>query len=415
MPVNASHEQELKNPWQDKDSLPKASKDTVILAFIAVALCALAFPFSSFEYVTLGVLAVLFIYVVRTARLPSVVTAVLVTTVLIGMIDIWGGAAALCLIVGACGAAFLFTVLRRPYLVLLPFLAAFGIAFLISRDWRIAALTFAFLPAAILLAIATKHDEGRTSTICWTIAGFLIAFVGVLLYLLWTGSMAMGVNIREYIDILRGYFSNWMYSFREYFFAGMQQASTPEMMETIKEMEKLLSKEYFDEIAAMLFNLIPAGVVILCSVLAFNAQLLLTAQYRSAGMEKVVTPSSRIFTMSWLSGVLFMLSFAITMFATENSMFLTVASNLCLMLLPGLCVRAVIGILFGMYRMKGRGKSFFIILIAVMLCCNFFGAFYFLAFWGAYQSIMEAVQRRLLEKMKQQNGDRPPHDNDEEG
>ncbi len=415
MHVNASPEQAPNNPWCQPGAVPQAKKSDLIFSFFAVAFCALAFPFASVEFVTFGILVLLFVAVIRMARVPSAVAAVLVIAAAIGTIQFSVGAAALCLMVGICSLAFLFTVLQRPYLALLPLLVSFVAAFAISGDWRSAVLTLTFLPAALFLAAATKRNEGRTERICWTVGGLLLYAACILSYLLCKNSAAMGTDIPGYLSALRNEFSEWMFGTYELLLSTLRETSAEVSSDTVQELTQSFNRETFDEIASLLFNLIPAGMIMICSVLAYGAQLLLNAQYRSAGMSSVVTPEATVFTMRWISALLYIVSLVITVFADQTSVFVTVAENVCLIFLPGLCVCAVTGIVQTLRRATGRGKAFLILLLAVMLCCNFFAAFYFLAFWGAYQCIMQALQRKLLKKTVGADQDRDSHRDDNNG
>ncbi len=416
MPVNTSREQEkreIKTPWSDPHALPKPKRESVILAYAASLVCSLAIPFVSYSYVSFVVLALLFMYVVYTARIPSVVVFALVTTAIIGMIDIPAATVWLCLGVGTCSAAFLFTVLKRPHYAILPFLLAFIAVFAITRDWQVAVLVLPALPAAALLAVATKRDEGRTGAICWGAGGFAIFIAAILIYLLVSGSAAQGIGVFEYIDLLRNRLAEWMYSFRD---TMLEPVNT--FRETLASLSGQMGEElvviddsvmglpFFTALAAMIFNLIPAMILMLCSAVAYTAQMLLTAQYRSAGMERVITLASKTFTLSVTSAILYLISFVITIFAAQNSAFVVFANNLCLILLPAFCVFTV----NWLRGMKKGSRALPLIMVSILFCCTPNAAIYFFASLGAYQVISDAIHTKLLDRVKELGGKFPPED-----
>ena len=409
------------NPWQDKASLPRAKRSSVILAAVAFFFCALTLPFSTSENISLAVLAVLFAYTVYVARMPVPVTLLLLTAFTCVLLTgtFAAGAIFLCITIGVCSGAFLLTALRRPYFVLLLPVVAAVAAYAILRSVELAVICLAFLPAAILLAIATRTGQRRTTAVCFALGGLLLVVVAGLALFAWRQSTAAGLSLSDYIESLREQLLQLLISVREEMVALMQESLvaeggvlTEDATAQIQTVRDTLSDTLLSDLVALLFNLIPAIVVIVCSIVAYEAQALLNANYRTAGMGNVVTENARIFTMSVASAVLFMIACAVTLFATSDSIPVMAANNLCLMLLPGFCVISVQSMAAFFTNARGGGKALVLLLIASMCCCSPGAIFYVLAFWGAYQCVMDAVRKRVTKYISPD--EKPPHSEDGE-
>ena len=93
----------------------------------------------------------------------------------------------------------------------------------------------------------------------------------------------------------------------------------------------------------------------------------------------------------------------ITMFAKEQSVFLMAIYNMCLILLPGLCLTGVNVILQNARNSRGwMGKISLLFLVAAV-CCMGLSSLYFVALWGAYATIAAALHQKIMQKMKDQN------------
>ena len=186
-----SSEQNFQNPWASREKLPRVSTAHLFLAAVICFLCAVCIPLCANWLFALVTLAVLFAYVAAVGRNPLTVSLVLVTTVLftvlgsVAGIGFAVGAVLLSSVVGCETATLLMTALRRPYLGLLMPIAAFGTAFYITGRFPTALAALSFLPAAILLAVATLRGKSRTSAICFAECGFLLSIVGVAAVLIW--------------------------------------------------------------------------------------------------------------------------------------------------------------------------------------------------------------------------------------
>lgn len=411
------------NPWQNGTSLPEAKRSSKIVAALALFVASLALPLAPMnEWISLGALALLFLYVALSVRLPSAVTLLLVTafamTTLTSLFSV--GAIVLSLVVGVACGAFLFTTLRRWYLALPIFAGAFLLTLLITGSPSMAALTLVPLPATFLLSVATVLARHRTSAICWTLFGLLLSVAVALAWVLLAECRRYGIGVTEYLAQLRGEAVNLLIRFREEYFALVQSTASSEMgTEMSAELAssiELLQKQFDDvaltDLVAQTFNILPAIAVILCSIVAFEAQLMLNTLYRSSGLSCVVTPTARIFTMSVFSAVIYFIAFLVATFIGGDGMAMAVIRNLHLMLLPGFCVLGA-QTLFAMFsHTKGAARVFWTLLVAALFCCAFGTAIQTLAFFGTYQCIMSALRNKLLQKM-QESGRFPPDQSDD--
>ncbi len=402
-------DQELNNPWDDRAALPVVSSKHTVLAAIAVFVSALAIPLCTNEWIALGVLAILFAYVALAVRSPISVTLVLISAVLAVMLSggsFTVGAVFLSLAVGTAACTYLMTVLRLPYLTVLLPLAAAGISFVWISDIRVSLLALVFLPAAALLAFATVKGYDRTSAICFAAAGLLLSLAAILLVLIYLqyGNLGRGAIV-GYFDALRNGMIQTLASVRNELLAQMSAVVQDDATrEAYDRLAMMLSDEMLDTLVSLVVNILPAMAVIVCSVIAYEAQGMLNAVYYHSGLRQVVTPASRCFTMSVVSAVIYSLTFILTLLIPTTSMASAVVQNICLILLPGFCVLGVQGIFLSLAQARGGMRVFLLLFFGSMLCCYTGGALYILAMWGAYGRVMDAIRRKLLEKMNQ-NGD----------
>ncbi len=399
----------MKNPWSDQGSIPKVATRHILLAAVACFVCAQSLPLCANEWVALGVLAFLFAYVAIAVRSPLAVTLVLVTAVaavMVGGGSFAFGAIFLSLAVGVFTCAYLITVVRLPYLVLLLPFAAGAVSYLLGCDLTVCLLSLAFLPAAALLAVATVKGCDRTSAICYTIAGMLASVIVVLLILVYQEYGHIGRSaIVGYIDTLRNGTIQALAMLRDEILAPMSQtAQDAATQEAYERFASLMNDEMLTEVVSLIFNILPAIAVVLCSIVAYEAQGMLNATYYATGLRQVITPASRIFTMSVTSALIYLLTFILTLFIPSSSMVSAVVQNICLMLLPGFCVLGVQSALLSLAQSKGGMRVFLLIFFGSMLCCYTGGALYIMAMWGAYGRLMQALRNKLLEKMNQGRG-----------
>lgn len=406
--MNATPEHEWVNPWKNRSELAAPDKRPILWSILAVFLSALVIPLCSYEPLCLAVLAYLFFYVVVMVRSP-LPTSVLLLTVF-GAVSLSSvftyrfavGALLLAAVVGVGASAFLLTTLERGWITLLLPFGACVVAYLITDNALLSLLAFAFLPAGILLAVATRLGKGRTTAICFAEAGLLLAVLGCVGFLLLRESREAGMALSEYIGSLRELVFETAVEFRQELQSFLNE--NPEMNDEMsRQLMTILTDEFFRESIRLVFNLLPAILCVLCSVIAFEGQMLLGASYRSVGWARVLTPEARIFTMSLPAAVLYFVTFVITLFGSGDSLAMAVIQNLNLILMPGFCVVGCNLLFLSLARAKGGARILFLILALALLCCNLGGGLYLLALFGANSVVLGTLGRRLKEKMEGNN------------
>ena len=75
-------------------------------------------------------------------------------------------------------------------------------------------------------------------------------------------------------------------------------------------------------------------------------------------------------------------------------------TNMCIILLPGLCLTGVNVILQNARRSKGFMGVASVLLLVAAVCCLGLSSFYFVALWGAYATITAALHQKIIQKMK---------------
>jgi hypothetical protein len=157
-------------------------------------------------------------------------------------------------------------------------------------------------------------------------------------------------------------------------------------------------------------KMLPAYAVTVCSILAFAAQVLLNSFYATAGLQCVLDRNARIFTVSLSASVLYALSFVLMLFLPEDALATAVVQNLCLILLPGLCVLGTIRLLAILANLRGGSKIGLLVVVVLMLLLAAESAPLVLAMWGAYSNVANAIQFYLLKKMLEHENDRDKKD-----
>ena len=110
--------------------------------------------------------------------------------------------------------------------------------------------------------------------------------------------------------------------------------------------------------------------------------------------------------MSVPAAVLYIVSMVVMLlFPSSFSIPVIVASNLCIMLMPGFLVLGT-RFLFNRFFSAGGNARWVLVVIAVfLLCCLSYNAVFLGALLGAYERIWRAVRRRMSEKFKNQDSD----------
>lgn len=405
-------ENEMINPWEARAKLPSVPARRTAITVAVCFICAFGLPFCSYEAVALGMLAVLFAYVVYAARAPFSVVLILTTAFLAVTLtaDFSIGAMLLTLVVGTSAGAYLFTVLKRSYVFALVTVLAAAVVYAVTRDLRTAMLSLSFLPAAMLLAIATLLGKKRTTAICFAVAGLLVSLlIGMSLAVRDSVGVLNANAIREYFNAMRDQIIAALNTTVAPMLEQMEALAVDEQSRAVYEMfYSMYGPEGMDSLVKQLFNVLPALTVILCMIIGFEAQLLLNASYKTSGLSAVLTKDARVFTMSVTASVIYAVTFFLKLFIpVGGSLAGAVIQNICLILLPGLCVIGIQHLLFTLIGMRARSGFFFVLILAVAACCLFSGnAIYVLGMWGAYGVITVALHRKLMGQIRKDGNDR---------
>ncbi len=398
--MNQASNQNPINPWADRSSLPTVSGKHLLQAALVCLLCAAGLPFCLlYEAASFVLVGVAIVYLVTVGRTPATTALIMITAIAVTLLGggVLAGAFLLALIVGTAAFAFLFTTARTTvYAVALPVLAA-ALCYAVTRDLRLSLVALSFLPAGLLLSIATLMGRARTTAVCFAIGGLLAVVLAWIVYAVYrtTGGFD-GAHIRTFVENARGGMEHLLFEARDRILETAASAvKDTETKEAYDRFAQTMSDGVLRQIVAGVFNIIPGLVAVVCSVVAFEAQTLLNASYRSAGLSRVLTNAARFFTMSLSAAVLYCIAFLMTLFVSGASMAGAVAENLALILLPGFFVIGAQGFLLTLTHTKGNGKIPILLILFVALCCCAGGSmFYILALWGAYGRIMYAVRSR---------------------
>ena len=406
--MNCTPQPELENPWQKRSELPRLPISHTVTSVLALLIASLGLPFFSYEWVAVAMLAYFFFYVVYTAKTPFTVTVILVTAVLTvlfgGTLQI--GAFVMALLIGTMSCCFLLTASRLRWFSLLIPVLAFAAAAGITQSPIWALLALAFVPSALLLAYATLSGRGRTSAICFSVLGFVLVVLGVLAAVIATVKGGLGrEQILSSVNDAREWLLALLQQFRDLMLESTEGVLTEQTGEVGTRIMEVLSDEALTEVVAQLFNILPGLLVVLFSVISFEAQMLLNAGYHRAGLDAVLTREARFLTVSVSAAVLYAVSFLLMLVLPLTSIASAVAQNLALILMPILCVMGIQGLLLSLSRSRGGLRMLLIMMILFLLCCSGGSALYILGMWGAYTRIMLLVQQKMLEKM---GGGQPP-------
>lgn len=407
--MNDAKKADVMEPWRDRSALPALHRSDVVLALIAIVVCALGVALYAYEQIAFFILLLLFVYTVMTVRSVGATAIILLTAVISSLLffSLSWAALVLSLIVGTGTLAWLLTVLRRPYLPPICLAVAYVVAGLITESALDALLTLAFLPAGVLLAAATVTHQRRTTAICYAIGGFLIT-LGILLAIVLMhvcGTLEPGA-IKEYLnglydEIVGGavYFRDEFLKYMESTLAAEGAYNAEEIAQLISQFREMTGTPVVQSLVSVLFSILPALAVIVCSILGFEAHVVLNATYFRTGWKRVLTPRAMIFSMSLPAAILYVVSFFVTLFFGGDTLLGAAMQNLCLILLPGFCIMGWGALLGTLHRSKGGAKILWLVFFALMICFAGAMSLFLLALWGSNTVLMAALQLHMLKKM----------------
>ena len=253
--------------------------------------------------------------------------------------------------------------------------------------------------------VATCKNLLRTKAILACMGGFLLVISGCVAYAIWktTGGLDRA-SVAQFVDTVREAIINYFLAQRETLMQLIsQQAAGAQTAELYAQIESVLSPEAIRLTVEELFNTLPALITVACAMLAFFSQMMLNASYVTVGLEKAVTPKSRILTVSLTGAILFIVSFVLVLLLS-SSLALAVAMNLSIMLLP---IFFLCGVQSGLAvaRSSPGARLFIFFIVGALFCCYSGGMLYIIALYGAYSRISASIVHKLMNCTDSGSGD----------
>lgn len=332
-------------------------------------------------------LAVLFLYVVRMARMPGTVLTLLLSAVLpvIFTSMFSAGALFLSVSVGTMAAAYLMMTARFPVVGAIPSVGALIVMLIVTGDWQVSLLSLALLPAAYFLSHATAAGMRRVSSIARAEVGLLLVLVLIALAVVFRSRGSISPDtLRAYAEEARERLSGYLIGARDELKDLLMREGQPSEQ---AEMEKLFGSVLDDvtirNAVSGLFNLLPGICAVLCGVAAYEAQIFLTTALIRNGHRQKVSPVSLLFAMHPIPAILFLLSFLLAVVTDGTSFFSVVVTNLYLIFLPGFCLTGVQLLLLMFTRSGGLMRIIVLLGIFSLFCTQPFLALCVIGFCGA--------------------------------
>lgn len=197
------------------------------------------------------------------------------------------------------------------------------------------AIVFLFLPAAMILSHSLRHNVPRVPTICRVSFGLLLPFAAILavwVLLHHEGDISV---IPAAINSLRTSATDLI---AKTYRSAFNEAGYP--------VSAVDAKTFADNIVSLVFNVIPAMVVISVSLLAFAFQSFAAAILSTGEKDEKKLVALYRFKMSTASAVLFLVFLILFAVFSEESedMLAMVAMNLSLIFIPPLIYTTMISI-----------------------------------------------------------------------
>ena len=405
--------QENLNASINQEANPKLDKKDLILSLFAILLCGCVLS-GAIPSAFVGLAsAALFIYVVIAIRNAGAIIQLLLTSIVATAFTFLPivGTATLSLILGAGVLAWLFMTLPKyKWAPVLLLAVAYGLGFLVTSNPATALLAFAFLPAAALMAWAHARDLGRTLTVLHALLGFLLVALSALCIFLWHtyGS----VNYDALMRLVDGFKNLFVAAGIEVGNKVLENfdlliAPSGVSADAVAQMRggyiALFAESNLRTIADLLMGAAPALIIAPTMILSYLADVVLLRKYYNTEWRSKMTPAACSLVISPATGVVYFVCFLIFMFANKTSIFTMAVTNMCLILMPGLCLTGVNVIRGNVRRATGWMKMATVLFLIAAVCCMGITILYFLALWGAYAVVSAALHQRIMQKMKDEN------------
>lgn len=405
--------QENLNASINQEANPKLDKKDLILSLFAILLCGCVLS-GAIPSAFVGLAsAALFIYVVIAIRNAGAIIQLLLTSIVATAFTFLPivGTATLSLILGAGVLAWLFMTLPKyKWAPVLLLAVAYGLGFLVTFNPATALLAFAFLPAAALMAWAHARDLGRTLTVLHALLGFLLVALSALCIFLWHtyGS----VNYDALMRLVDGFKNLFVAAGIEVGNKVLENfdlliAPSGVSADAVAQMRggyiALFAESNLRTIADLLMGAAPALIIAPTMILSYLADVVLLRKYYNTEWRSKMTPAACSLIISPAAGVVYFVCFLIFMFANKTTLFTMAVTNMCLILMPGLCLTGVNVIRGNVRRATGWMKMAIVLFLIAAVCCMGITILYFLALWGAYAVVSAALHQRIMQKMKDEN------------
>lgn len=391
------------NPWRNREAIPYPKGVVIFVAAAVYLLSAMVPVFFGIEIFSLIALVGLTAGVIYLVRLPRVLIPILLTAFLPILLvrSFLLSALVMAVIAGVASGAFLMTATKTPWRLLVLPAAAWAIVYAITRDATFACLALSTLPATLLLGYATLSDQRRTTSVCYTLGGLLLTVLAIFgVYLVATyGSIDREIIVMHFANQRK-----WLVDLCMESMAAVQKAMEEQGIHSgavYDTMKMLMDRELYESAIALIYNVLPALVTMVCSIAAFEAQSLLCGMYCANGMKKMLTTSAITFTMSLVSAILYLICSFITNFIPANGMFMAVMQNFSLMLMPGFFLIGLAAFSYRFRATKGGSRIFTVVLIVLLISCNPAILLLLLPLYGAISVILGEIGLHMIKKMQQ--------------
>jgi hypothetical protein len=390
---------------------PRLNVKDLILSLGVILLCGCilsgAIPVA---FIGLAMLA-LFAYVVIAVRNIGAVIQLLLTSILVTLLTFLPicGAAVLALMLGAGTLAWLFMVLPKyKWLPTTLLIVAYGLGFLVTSNPVTPLLSLAFVPAAALMAWAHARDLGRTSTVLHAFLGFVIAVLATLCVILWRAYGTINYDVlMRFVNELKQLFVTIGTEAGKILWESIEatSAQTAIPAESLEKLRELYAQAFSEStlrtLADMIMGLTPALIAVPALIVSYLSNVVLLRKYYNTEWRSHMTPAACTLTVSPASGVIYFVCLLIVMFVSKQSVFLMAVTNMCFILMPGLCLTGVNVILHSAKQARGWVGVVSILFFVAVICCMGLSSLYFVALWGAYTTISVALHQKIMEKMKE--------------
>ena len=422
-------QEELSNPWKNFAALKKPNRSILTVAACFFGVASLAIPMSLYNdliaiacWIPLLLGCALLTKRQRHSTLLAVGVSLLAAMLPGVLLPVDGafypalGALAAAACVGVAAGSFFQTVTGRFYVLIFAGATAAVVVYLTTDSLPMAAMALALLPAVLLLSVATKLGEGCTTAICYAAAGLLLSCgIGAAVWLWRTQGSLQRETVGAVIEGWKSFFIEKQIASRHELLNMLEELKqtsgelTPEMLRYIDSLKEqvlnMMGDATVHNAVQQTFSMLPAIAVVICTVLSFLAQRMLNGCYLTSGMDEVITLESEYLTVSLPAAVLYLLSTMAVAFTESFSVVSVTACNLCVVLLPALCLEALRAAK-RFFRPNALRRRPILWLLLLLLLVSTSGIAYLIAGIGACDRICRPIRRLLRERSSGGDNDR---------